>query len=84
MTTESRISRLEGAYEQINSRLRDSFARHLEVSERLEDLRGHINTDNGSLREAINSLRRELRADNASLREEINGLRREINGLRNK
>lgn len=70
MTTEGRISRLEGAYEQVNERLGDYIERFAEISQRLQTLHQEIQ----SLREEVNashsSLREEMHANNASIRRE--------------
>ena len=77
MTPESRISRMEGAYEQVNQRLGDYVARFAEISQRLQtlrgemrDLRGEMNANDTALREEINALRGEMNANNASIRRE--------------
>ena len=77
MTTESRLSRLEGAYEQVNERLADHIERFADISRRLDRLHDEIQ----SVREEVQGLREEMNANNAALRAEMNandaGIRRE-------
>ncbi len=75
MTPESRISRMEGAYEQVNQRLGDYVESFAEISQRLQTLRGEI----GNLRGEMRDLRGEMNANDTALREEINALRGEMN-----
>ncbi len=48
MTTEERIARLEGAYEQVNERLND-------LNRAIGELRSDMNRANGELRSDMNS-----------------------------
>ena len=90
MTTEGRISRLEGTYEQVNERLGDYVERFADISGRIEGvreeigaLRSQMNANNAALREEIGALRSEMNANNAALRNEMNAnnaaLRSEMN-----
>ena len=67
-TAEDCVSRMEGAYEQVNQRLNDYVERFAEISQRLQ-----------TLQEEIRDLRQEMNASDTALREEMNGLRREMN-----
>jgi phosphoenolpyruvate-protein kinase (PTS system EI component) len=64
-TTEHRVSRLEGAYDQIDKRLTEQ--------------RQNTESQFGELGEEIRGLRTEMREDNQELRGEIHGLRTEVN-----
>ncbi len=90
MTTEGRISRLEGTYEPVNERLGDYVERFADISGRIEGvreeigaLRSQMNANNAALREEIGALRSEMNANNAALRNEMNAnnaaLRSEMN-----
>ena len=61
MTTEQRISRLEGAYEQVDKRLDD-------LTQSITGLRGEM----GGLRDEMNSRFTEMRGEVNSLRTETN------------
>ena len=73
MTTESRLSRLEGAYEQVNERLADHIERFADISRRLDRLHDDIQ----SVRGEVQGLREEMSANIASVRGEVQGLREE-------
>ena len=60
-TAEDCVSRMEGAYEQVNQRLNDYVERFAEISQRLQ-----------TLQEEIRDLRREMNASDTALREEMN------------
>ena len=85
-TTEHRISRLEGAYDQMDKRLteqrQNTENQSGELSEEIRGFRIEMREDNHSLRtemrEDNHSLRTEMREDNHS-RGEIHGLRTEVN-----
>ena len=84
MTTESRLSRLEGAYEQVNERLADHIERFADISRRLDRLHEEIQSVREgiqSVRGEIQGLREEMNVNNAALRAEMNaniaGVRRE-------
>ena len=66
MTTESRLSRLEGAYEQVNERLADHIERFADISRRLDRLHEEIQ----SVRGEVQGLRKEMSANIASIRRE--------------
>ena len=68
MTTESRLSRLEGAYEQANERLADHIERFADISRRLDRLHDEIQ----GVRGEVQALREEMNANNAALRAEMN------------
>ena len=73
MTTERRLSRLEGTYEQVNERLADYVERFADISRRLDRLHEEIQNVRGE----VQSLREEMNSNNASLRAEIANVRRE-------
>ena len=77
MSTESRLSRLEGAYEQVNERLADHVERFADISRRIEGVREEIAALRGEMNANIAGLRSEMNASNASLRAEIANVRRE-------
>ena len=86
MTNESRLSRLEGAYEQVNERLADHIERFADISRRLDRLYEEIQGVRGEvqgLREETNAnhaaLRAETNANISSVRGEVQGLREEMN-----
>ncbi len=64
-TTEDRVSRLEGVYDQIDKRLSEQ--------------RQNTDIQFGELREEIRGLRTEMRENSQELRGEIHGLRTEVN-----
>ena len=73
MTTESRLSRLEGAYEQVNERLADHVERFADISRRLDRLHEEIQGVRGeiqSVRGEVQALREEMNANDASIRRE--------------
>ena len=65
MTTEGRISRLEGAYEQVNERLGD-YGDYGDYIERFADISRRIE----GVREEIGALRNEMNANIAGVRRE--------------
>ena len=67
-TTEQRVSRLEGAYDQLDKR----------ISEHRQETENQF----GELREEIRGLRTEVREDIQGLRGEILGIRGEMHDLR--
>ena len=86
MTTEERLSRLEGTYEQVDQRLGDLALalnslrqtvdeHHRETNERFDALREHVGSEVGSLREhvdsEVSSLREEMAEGTSALREEM-------------
>ena len=62
MTTESRLSRLEGAYEQVNERLADHIERFADIARRLDRLHEEIQSFRGEVQGEIQSVRGEVRA----------------------
>ena len=74
MTTESRLSRLEGAYEQVNERLADHIERFADISRRLDRLHDEIQGVRGEMQ----GLREEMSANVAGVRGEVQGLREEM------
>ena len=86
-TTEDRVSRLEGAYDQMDKRLTEQrqdtdiqFGElkeeirglRTEVREDIHGLRGEVRGLRSEMREEIHGLRTEMRQDNHSLRTEFN------------
>ena len=86
MTTEERLSRLEGAYEQVDQRLGDLSEAvnslrhtvdeyHRETNQRFDALREHVDSEIGSLRaemyQGFGSLREEMNEGDRALREEL-------------
>ena len=86
MTTEERLSRLEGAYEQVDQRLGDLSEAvnslrhtvdeyHRETNQRFDALREHVDSEIGSLRaemyQGFGSLREEMERRDGALREEM-------------
>ncbi len=61
MTTEGRISRLEGAYEQVNERLGDYIERFADISRRIEGVREEIGALRNEMNANITGFRRENR-----------------------
>ena len=74
-TTEHRISRLEGAYDQMDKRLteqrQNTENQSGELSEEIRGFRIEMREDNQALRGEIHDLRTEMREDNHSLRTEM-------------
>ena len=89
-TTEERLSKLEGAYEQVNERLGDltqgQAALRAETNERFNELAQAVREGDAALREQIRqvetNLREEMRQGDAALRAEIGDVRREVGSLR--
>ena len=86
-TTEDRVSRLEGAYDQMDKRLSEQRQNtdiqfgelkeeirglRTEVREDIHGLRGEVHGLRSEMREEIHGLRTEMRQDNHSLRTEFN------------
>ena len=86
-TTEDRVSRLEGAYDQMDKRLTEQRQNtdiqfgelkeeirglRTEVREDIHGLRGEVRGLRSEMREEIHGLRTEMRQDNHSLRTEFN------------
>ena len=86
-TTEDRVSRLEGAYDQMDKRLTEQRQNtdiqfgelkeeirglRTEVREDIHGLRGEVHGLRSEMREEIHGLRTEMRQDNHSLRTEFN------------
>ena len=65
MTTEERLSRLEGAYEQVDRRLGD-------LAQAVAGLRGDLNALRDEVRDEMGSLRSEMNEQNVGLRSEMN------------
>ena len=86
MTTESRISFLEGALTQVSERLRDHTERFTAIARDIQSLRSELsanrtemNANDETLRSEISALRAEMNANDETLRTEINSLRVEMN-----
>ena len=73
--TEERLSRLEGAYEQVNERLGDLRAAVDRLAQGQAALREEMHQGQAALRE-------EVHRGDATLREEIRSLREEMRSLR--
>lgn len=71
MVMEERVSRLEGAYEQVDKRLDD-------LKQEITSFRGEMRGEIGSLRNDIGSLRDETRREIGSLRNDIGSMRDEM------
>ncbi len=97
MTTESRISFLEGALTQVSERLRDHTERFTAIAQDIQSLRVEANAHRAEMNANVESLRAEMNGNVESLRAEMNGnveslraemnandetLRTEINSLR--
>ena len=86
-TTEHRVSRLEGAYDQMDKRLtehrQDTENQFGELKEEIRALRTEMREQIGGLRtemhEQIGGLRAETREDSQNLRGELHSLRVEVN-----
>ena len=86
-TTEQRVSRLEGAYDQLDKRLTDhrqeTENQFGELKEEIRGLRIEMREEIGGLRtemhEEVGGLRTEMREDNRNLHGELHGLRVEVN-----
>ena len=86
-TTEDRVSRLEGAYHQMDKRLseqrQNTDIQFGELKEEIRGLRTEMREDNRGLRtemrEDNHGLRTEMRENMQELRGEIHGLRTEVN-----
>ena len=75
-TTEDRVSRLEGAYHQMDKRLSEQRQNtDIQFGELKEEIRG-LRTE---MREDNHGLRTEMRENMQELRGEIHGLRTEVN-----
>ena len=87
MVMEERVSRLEGAYEQVDKRLDDLKQEITTLRGDVGSLRDEMRREIGSLRNDIGSLRDEMRSNNESLRNEMrsdnDSLRREMNNRMN-
>ena len=79
MTTESRISFLEGALTQVSERLRDHTERFTAIAQDIQSLRTDANANRAELNANVDSLRTEMNANDETLRSEINALRAEMN-----
>ena len=83
MTTESRISFLEGALTQVSERLRDHTERFTAIAQDIQSLRTDVNANRAELNANVDSLRTEMNANVESLRAEMNAnvesLRGEMN-----
>ena len=86
MTTESRISFLEGALTQVSERLRDHTERFTAIAQDIQSLRVEANAHRAEMNANLESLRAEMNGNVESLRAEMNAndetLRTEINSLR--
>ena len=71
MVMEERVSRLEGAYEQVDKRLDDLKQEITTLRGDVGSLRDEMRREIGSLRNDIGSLRDEMRSNNESLRNEM-------------
>ena len=83
MTTESRISFLEGALTQVSERLRDHTERFTAIAQDIQSLRAEVNANRLEMNANVKSLRAEMNANLESLRAEMNAnlesLRAEMN-----
>ena len=83
MTTESRISFLEGALTQVSERLRDHTERFTAIARDIQLLRTEANANRAEITANVESLRSEMNANVESLRSEMNAnvesLRSEMN-----
>ncbi len=66
MVLEERVSRLEGAYEQVDRRLDD-------LNHNVASLRAEVNSLRDEVRTEVGSLRAEVRTEIGGLRAEVNG-----------
>ena len=75
MTTEERLSRLEGAYEQVDQRLGD-------LTRAVESVRTEMHEQNAALRQEMHeqnaALRQEMHEQNAALLQEMSGMRSDL------
>ena len=75
MTTEERLSRLEGAYEQVDQRLGD-------LTRAVESGRSEMHEQNAALRQEMHeqnaALRQEMHEQNAALLQEMSGMRSDL------
>ena len=72
MTTESRISFLEGALTQVSERLRDHTERFTAIARDIQSLRSELNAHRAEMNANVESLRAEINANVESLRAEMN------------
>ena len=72
MTTESRISFLEGALTQVSERLRDHTERFTAIARDIQSLRSELNAHRAEMNANVESLRAEMNANVESLRAEMN------------
>ena len=72
MTTESRISFLEGALTQVSERLRDHTERFTAIAQDIQLLRTEANANRAEINAHVDSLRSEMNANVESLRSEMN------------
>ncbi len=79
MTTESRISFLEGALTQVSERLRDHTERFTAIAQDIQSLRSEVRANRTEMHANVESLRSEMNANDETLRSEINALRAEMN-----
>ena len=81
-TTEERLSKLEGVYEQVNERLRDLTEGQAALRASLEAQRAELHAEIADLRAEIRqveaALRAEIRQVDSNLRAEIGKLRSEM------
>ncbi len=77
MTTESRISFLEGALTQVSERLRDHTERFTAIARDIQSLRSELNAHRAEMNANVESLRAEMNANVESLRAENATTRRE-------
>ena len=79
MTTESRISFLEGALTQVSERLRDHTERFTAIAQGIESLRAEMVANRTEMNANVEALRAETNANVESLRAEMNANRTEMN-----
>ena len=79
MTTESRISFLEGALTQVSERLRDHTERFTAIAQDIQSLRSELSANRTEMNANVESLRTEMNANDETLRSEISALRAEMN-----
>jgi chromosome segregation ATPase len=79
VTTESRISFLEGALTQVSERLRDHTERFTAIARDIQSLRSELRANRTEMHANVESLRSEMNANDETLRSEINALRAEMN-----
>ena len=82
-TTEDRVSRLEGAYHQMDKRLseqrQNTDIQFGELKEEIRGLRIEMRENLHEVRGEVHGLRTEMRENSQELRGEIHGLRTEVN-----